>query len=232
MAELEWLQENQLNISSNTIWDFKKCDDRFGFPYPGRIPGQIYANFYYYFSKKEDVILDLFAGSGTGIDVGNFLNRRVIGFDLNPSREDIIQFDLLKEPNPFSDNYFQAIFCDPPYYNMNSRLYSDKKTDLSNLNFNEFINAIELVITKFYNSIKNKGYFAIIISNKREKDSLIDLEFKLNEIYSKYLKLVQKIIVPYYNTKFQKKPIEYSFKKRKFLLIGHRILFIFQKMKI
>jgi len=55
------------------------------------------------------------------------MNRNVIGFDLNPLREDIIQFDLLKDSNPFKENYLQAIFCDPPYFNMNLTLYSNKK---------------------------------------------------------------------------------------------------------
>jgi len=29
-------------IKTNSNWHFKKCDPRFGFKYPGRIPGQIY----------------------------------------------------------------------------------------------------------------------------------------------------------------------------------------------
>lgn len=229
ITELYFLIQQSINVCANTIWDFKRCDNRFGFKYPGRIPGQIYANFFYYFSKKEDTILDLFSGSGTGIDVGKLMNRKLIGFDLNPSRKDIIQFDLLKDSNPFSENYLQAVFCDPPYFNMNSKLYSDKKTDLANLNLIDFIKSLELIIKKFYKSIKKNGFIAIIISNKRERGKLIDLEYKVNRIYSNYLRLVHKIIVPYYQTKYQNENVENSFKSRKFLLIGHRTLFIFQK---
>jgi len=229
ISELNLLISHSINICTNSIWNFNTCDKRFGFKYPGRIPGQIYANFYYYFSKKGDIILDLFAGSGTSLDVGLIMNRKVIGFDLNPSRKDIIFFDLLKDSNPFSENYFQAIFCDPPYYNMNSKKYSDKKTDLSNLDLNDFIKSLELIILKFYNSIKKNGYLAIILSNKREQGKLIDLEYEVNKIHSQYLTLTHKIIVPYYHTKYQNKNIENSFRSKKFLLIGHRTLFIFQK---
>ncbi|MHA1271803.1 MAG: DNA methyltransferase [Promethearchaeota archaeon] len=229
ISELYNLKQQGIKICSNTIWDFDKCDNRFGFKYPGRIPGQIYANFYYYFSKKGDKILDLFSGSGTGIDVGLLMNRIVIGVDLNPTRNDILKFDLLKDPNPFENNFFQAIFCDPPYYNMNSNLYSNKNTDLANLNLDQFIQSLSIIVRKFYRSIKKNGYLAIIISNKKERGKLIDLELIINEIFSKYLELTHKIIIPYHQTKYQKLNIEYSFKNRKFLLIGHRTLFIFKK---
>lgn len=223
------LDKYGIKLCLNSFWDFKFIDNRFGYKYPGRIPGQIYANFFYYFSEENDIILDLFAGSGTSIDVGELYSRKVIGFDLNPSRKDIVQFDLLMDSNPFDNNYFQAIFCDPPYFNMNSTLYSSKKTDLANLTLKDFLRALELIIFKFYKSIKNEGYLAIIISNKREKGRLIDLEFEINNIYSKYFKLIHKIIVPYYQTKFHKKSVVESFKSTRFLLIGHRTLFIFQK---
>ncbi|MHA1758269.1 MAG: DNA methyltransferase [Promethearchaeota archaeon] len=229
ISELYNLKQQGIKICSNTIWDFDKCDNRFGFKYPGRIPGQIYANFYYYFSKKGDKILDLFSGSGTGIDVGLLMNRTAIGVDLNPTRNDILKFDLLKDPNPFENNFFQAIFCDPPYYNMNSNLYSNKNTDLANLNLDQFIQSLSIIVRKFYRSIKKNGYLAIIISNKKERGKLIDLELIINEIFSKYLELTHKIIIPYHQTKYQKLNIEYSFKNRKFLLIGHRTLFIFKK---
>jgi len=97
------------------------------------------------------------------------------------------------------------------------------------LDLNNFLKSLELIIVKFYKSLKKKGYLAMIISNKREKYNLIDLVFKINEIYSKYLILKHKIIIPYHQTKFQKEFIENSFKIRKFLLIGHRTLFVFQK---
>ncbi len=227
--EISSLKIFDIRICENSVWDFKICDKRFGFRYPGRLPGQIYANFYYYFSGKNDKILDLFAGSGTSIDVGKLMTRNVIGYDLNPSRKDIIQFDILKDPNRFPKNYFQVIFCDPPYYNMNYKLYSNKKTDLANLNLNDFVKSMELIDLKFNRSIKKNGYFAIIISNKRQNSKLFDLEFKINEIFSKHLTLVHKIIVPYYNTKYQKLWNKNHFITNKFLLIGHRTLFVFQK---
>ena len=227
--EINFLKKHGIRACENSVWDFKVCDKRFGFKYPGRLPGQIYANFFYYFSNKNDTILDLFAGSGTSIDVGKLMNRNVIGYDLNPSRKDIIQFDILKDTNDFPKNYFQAIFCDPPYYNMNYKLYSNKKTDLANLDLYNFVKSMELIDIKFNRSIKKNGYFAIIISNKRQYGKLVDLEFKINEIFSKRLTLVHKIIVPYYNTKYQKLLNENHFIINKFLLIGHRTLFVFQK---
>jgi len=54
-------------------------------------------HFFYYFTKPKDVILDQFCGSGTRIDTGNNFDRKVIRFDLNSFRKDIIKFDILRD---------------------------------------------------------------------------------------------------------------------------------------
>ncbi|MHA1196167.1 MAG: DNA methyltransferase [Promethearchaeota archaeon] len=230
MSEANFLKLKNIKLFSNSVWVFNRCDKRFGFKYPGRLPGQIYANFFYFFSRERDLILDLFGGSGTSLDVGQLMNRKVIALDLNPSRKDIIKFDIMKDQNFFPENYFQLIFCDPPYYNMNYRLYSDKKTDLANLSLDEYLRSLVLINKKFYNSLKRDGFLGIIISNKREKGKLIDLEFEVNKIFSKKLTLVHKIIVPYFNTSYQKLHSQKNLIFKKFLLISHRTLFIFKKV--
>ena len=78
--------------------------------------------------NPKDVILDLFCGSGTGIDIGKDYDRKVIGFDLNPYRKDIIKFDVLTDKNPFLDRVLDHIFLDPPYFNMNKGKYTKRKT--------------------------------------------------------------------------------------------------------
>lgn len=36
------------------VWNFPRCDDRFGIDYPGRIPGQIIEHLLYYFTEPFD----------------------------------------------------------------------------------------------------------------------------------------------------------------------------------
>lgn len=217
-------------IKTTSIWNFGKCDSRFGFKYPGRIPGQIYINLYYFLTKENDYILDGFSGSGTGIDVGKYMQRNVIGLDINPSKKDIIKFDLLIDRNPFKKETFQLIFLDPPYFDMNRGKYTKERTDLSNLKLKDFLSAIEIIIKKLLPSLKYYGYLSIIISGKREKGGeLIDLSCLCKAIISKYLKLIHKISVPYDNTAFHTTEWREICLKKKIILIGTRDLLIFKK---
>ena len=62
-------------------------------------------------------------GSGTTIDVAKELNRKVIGYDLNIVRPDIIKNDSRKIP--LKDNSVDFVFIDSPYSdNIN---YSDNE---------------------------------------------------------------------------------------------------------
>ena len=197
--KLNHLDKTTIKFTSN--WHFLQCDSRFGMVYPGRTPGQVYINLFYYFTNINDKILDVFCGGGTGLDVWRFMKRYVFGLDINPIRNDIIRFDVLTDKNPFPDDYFQLIFLDPPYFNINKGKYTNFKIDLSNLNLDSFLNAIELITTKFYPSLKINGYFSIIISNKREKgDIFYDLGFLVTRMILKYFTQIHRISVPYENT--------------------------------
>lgn len=218
-------------IRNNSNWHFERCDPRFGHKYPGRIPGQIYINLFYYFTQEKDYILDVFCGSGTGLDVGKFMKRNVYGLDINPSRENIKKIDVLLDKNPFKKNFFQLIFLDPPYFNINKGKYTNSQTDLSNLNLKNFLSAIDIITRKFINSLKHYGYFALIISNKREKGEIFyDLGFMCERIVSKYLKLIHRISVPYENTKYHSNEWRVRCLKYKIILIGTRDLLIYKKV--
>lgn len=59
------------------------------------------------------MVLDPMAGSGTTLDVARDLGREAMGFDLQPTREDIAFADARKLPLPPASVDF--VFCDPPY---------------------------------------------------------------------------------------------------------------------
>lgn len=229
------MKEKRLDLSvirTNSNWHFKKCDSRFGSKYPGRIPGQIYFNLFFFFTKEQDNILDVFCGGGTGLDVGKLMQRNVVGLDLNPIRKDIYYFDVLTNKNPFKKEVFQLIFLDPPYYDMNRGKYTNKVTDLSNLNLNNFLDAIDLTIKKFYISLKKNGFIALIISNRQKKNGeYTDLSFECEKRLSMYLTIVQKISVPYENTSFQTEEWKNYCIKNKKIFVGTRDLLVFRKKK-
>ncbi|HDZ18474.1 MAG TPA: hypothetical protein ENH75_09300 [archaeon] len=67
---------------------------------------------------------------------------------------------------------------------------------MSNLTYYKFKNALETTIEKFDRSLKVNGFIGIIISNKRVKGSLINIEQDINILFEKNYTHRHKIIVP------------------------------------
>lgn len=78
------------------------------------------------FTRQGDRVLDLFAGSGTTLDVCELLRRRCSGVDLHPSRSDIEEGDARTfRPEEKAD----LVVLHPPY--ANGIRFSDDAEDLS-----------------------------------------------------------------------------------------------------
>ncbi len=114
----------------------------------GYIPGDIYANCFWYFVKPNDLVVDPMAGSGMAKHVyehrhewmgTNIYDFRLMLFDLTPQTEDIEQHDLLKG---FPVDKADYIFIDLPYLGMANKTYSNKKQDIANMNESAYLKAI------------------------------------------------------------------------------------------
>ncbi len=110
-AEADDQEKRWLKLT--TLWSFGSCDPRFGFQYPGRIPGQVVLNTLYYFTHPNDLIVDPFGGSGTTLDACRHLGRRCLAYDLEPAREDIVSYDI-SLGFPKEAQGCDLIFLDPP----------------------------------------------------------------------------------------------------------------------
>ncbi|GAG19256.1 unnamed protein product, partial [marine sediment metagenome] len=65
-------------------WNFNECDERFGDDWPGRIPAQLVAHTFFYFTKPGHLVLDPMAGGGVVPDVCLVFGRKCLSFDLAP----------------------------------------------------------------------------------------------------------------------------------------------------
>jgi hypothetical protein len=92
------------------------------------------------------------------------------------------------------------VFLDPPYWRQAQGKYSDKPTDLSNMELDPFLemigNIARDVKTKWRNA-KRSGKLAIIISPWKEDGQKVHLQALLYERIAKYLTLEEWISVPY-----------------------------------
>lgn len=104
-------------IEATTLWDFPtqsygkstKGNNKF----QGVTPAFIIYNMVMRYTQEGDTVLDPMCGSGTTIDVCLEENRKPIGYDIHPTRPDIIKND--SRNIPLEDNSVDMVFIDSPY---------------------------------------------------------------------------------------------------------------------
>lgn len=92
-ASSEISHEEFTNWVQNSIWDFQPASakqEKHPAPFPEELPRRCIR----LYSFMGDTVLDPFAGSGTTLKVARELGRNSIGFEINPTFEDLIREKL------------------------------------------------------------------------------------------------------------------------------------------
>ncbi|MDW8096378.1 MAG: DNA methyltransferase [Aquificaceae bacterium] len=149
-------------IFSTTLWDFsyqsygvtKKGNNK----YPGVTPAFIIYNLVWRYTEPGDLVCDPMAGSGTTVDVCMEEKRRVVAFDIVPTRKDIIQADA--RALPLKDSSVDMIFIDSPYGD-NIR-YNDHPLNIGHIpaTSEKFYDELEKVMQECYRVLKNAKVLA------------------------------------------------------------------------
>jgi DNA modification methylase len=182
-----------------TVWNFPKLTN--DVKIFGSIPQEIIDNLLYYYTKPFDVIFDPFGGGGSTIDKCIERKRRYYVSDLTPipARTDIRQWDItqgLPDDLPVPD----FVFLDPPYWKQAEKKYSEKDTDLGNVdieNFLKFIGDIAKNVKRKWGSNRPDARLAIIIGPFYRDGEYVDLPLLCAQAIGKYLSLTERIQVPY-----------------------------------
>jgi len=144
-------------------------DNKFHSRFHPEIPYQMMLRY----TKENETIWDPFAGSGTTIDVGKMLNRKVIANDLYPTRDDIISANsLIWQP----EEKVQLLILHPPYWDIVK--YGEHRFDLANSkSLNDFLYLFEGVIKNTF-SVLERGRFCSLVIGSIYKDSeLVPLDY-------------------------------------------------------
>lgn len=138
---------------------------------------------YKWFCIEGGEILDPFAGGSVRGIVANKLGYKYTGIDIrqeqiDSNREqalDILDIDnqpqwYVGDSNEVLNGFnkeFDFVFSCPPYADL--EVYSDLKGDISNMPYNEFMQAYESIIAKSCNLLKTDGLACFVVGEVRNK---------------------------------------------------------------
>jgi hypothetical protein len=176
-------------LKYSDVWDFEKCDKKFGIDSPTQNPGQIIQNLLYYYTKPNAYIIDPLSVDGTMLDVCTKCpqtRRKCLTFDISPLRQDILTADATK-PWP---THQMADFI---FINARSRIIS---------RFNqEFGMTIRKILGEAAFNLKSPGVLSILVEPRilveplyredKDKDwSFEIIQWVKNEINLRYVRRI------------------------------------------
>ncbi len=188
--------------------------------YGGYVP-QIATQVFNRYTKEQEIVLDLFLGSGTTAVESMNMNRRCIGVEL---KKDLVNYvndkiypekrneialltgdssdkrivpGLKKVLNRMDADNAQLLILHPPYHDIIK--FSDNAKDLSNAESTEhFLEKFEQVAQNGYDCLDKNRHAVLIIGDKYSKGELIPLSFlcmtKMNEVGFKTKSIIVKNI--------------------------------------
>ncbi len=249
------------HIKTDTWWEFSSRDNTHGHSneYHGNYIPQIAQQLYERFTKKGEIILDLFLGSGTSAIEALNMNRRCIGVELKPEQVEIVsnkftQKELVTEVNLLCHDStdekvkdkIQArldvmrsqkahfLMLHPPYDDIIK--FSDKKEDLSNCSTtNEFYNLFQKAAKNGYDMLEEGRFSALIIGDKYANGEIIPLSSdcaqKMREIGFKMKAIIVKNMEGNERAKGKTANLwRYRALNGGFYIFKHEYIYIFQKV--
>ena len=209
------------HIKTDTLWEFpnRAKENGHSYDYHGNYIPQIAQQLYERFTKKNDIVLDLFFGSGTsGIEALN-MGRRCIGVELKQEMVDYVSEkfttkQLVTDVNLICGDSASSEITDmiqarldvmgrekaqflvlhPPYDDIIK--FSDKKEDLSNCaSTEEFYDLFENVARNGFEKLEKGRFAALIIGDKYSKGQYIPMSFGCMERMNRAGFITKAIIV-------------------------------------
>ena len=197
--------EENSEINTDSLWLINERDKsgKHSNFYHGNFVPQIPNQLIRRYTKENDVVLDLFMGSGTTLFECETLNRKFIGFDINPeiinyveqkmgnsdkSRFEINNCDVSNE-NLFNNamqksllelktEKAQLIIAHPPY--MDIVKFTDKREDLSQItDLKTFVMRFVDILRNALPYLEDKKYFCVVIGDVYKNSEIIPVAFYL-----------------------------------------------------
>lgn len=131
---------------------------------------------YEWFCIKGGKVLDPFAGGSVRGIIASEMGLNYTGIDLSfeqikanksqSNKPDWIIGDSDKVLEYLGDEEYDFVFTCPPYHDL--EIYSDDVNDLSNMEYNKFLEKYKSIIKQTYTKLKPNRFFTIVVSEIRE----------------------------------------------------------------
>jgi DNA modification methylase len=168
-------------LASTTLWDYPRQSygktAKGSNKYAGVTPAFVIYNIVWRYTDPGDTVLDPMAGSGTTIDVCKEEGRKVIAFDISPTRPDIKRIDARRLP--LEDNSIDMIFIDSPYGDNID--YNDHPANIGKLSAEseEFYEALDKVIEECHRVLKPGKVIGWLIGDQWVKKKFTPVGFRI-----------------------------------------------------
>ncbi len=212
-------KETDINTDSLWLIDERDKQGKHSNKYHGNFIPQIPHQLIKRYTKQNDIVLDLFMGSGTTLFECENLNRRFIGFDINDDIIDFVKdkmlnsdqtkFDIqncdvantsnfkvkIKKPlNKLQAEKVQFLIMHPPYLDIVK--FTDKKEDLSQISdLKTFVKQFQKVVANGLEYLEKNRYFAVVIGDVYKNSEVKPLSFYIMDMIKRKFQVKLKGIV-------------------------------------
>lgn len=202
--DLDLKNWKECDINTDSLWMIQERDKsgKHKNIYHGNFIPQIPNQLIRRYTKEDETVLEPFMGSGTTLFECEKLNRKYIGFDINPKMIDYVsksmqdnllyqkfsinfcnsldkkQVDnsLINSKEKLNQESVQFVLMHPPY--MDIVKFTDNPNDLSQIdNINEFVKQFKIVCENSLECLDKNRYFAVVIGDVYKKGEVIPLGF-------------------------------------------------------
>lgn len=169
-ARRQRFEKPTLSRQVTTLWDYPSQhygDEEQGDKnYKGATPSYVIWNVLQRYTAPGETVVDPFCGSGTTLDVCKDLERKGIGYDLAPHREDVVKADA--RSLPLKNKSVDLVFMDPPY--ADNLEYSDDPRCIGKLKANgQYQRAMKLAIREAARVLRDDKVLAIFVCDQLKK---------------------------------------------------------------
>jgi len=179
------------------------------------------------YTKEGDLVVDPMCGSGTTIDVAKELNRKVIGYDLNVVRSDVIKNDSRKIP--LQDNSVDFVFIDSPY--SDNIKYSDDEKCIGKISCEDkkFYDELEKAAREIARILKPNKAMGWVIADQWIKKKFTPTGFLMWQRLEKYFEPIDIVCLTRHNQTSNTGVWHNRARRFNFYLRGFKYLFIMRK---